>query len=50
MDLVFSVSDFNATAGVCEVSEAFYAPLVFLTALAAFEHDVKHALSSQAAL
>jgi hypothetical protein len=48
--LVFSVLEFDAIAGVCEVSDAFYAPPVFLTALSTFEHDVKHALSSQADL
>ena len=50
MDLAFFVLKFGATAGACEVSDAFYAPPVFLTELAAFEDDVKHALSSQAAL
>jgi hypothetical protein len=50
LDLAFSVLEFDAIAGVCEVSEAFYAPPVFLTALAASEHHVKHALSCLAAL
>ena len=50
MDLAFSALEFDAIDGVCEVSEAFYAPPVFLIALAQFVHDVKHALSSLAAL
>ncbi|MFT4700909.1 MAG: hypothetical protein ACI9ND_002155 [Yoonia sp.] len=50
MDLAFSILGFDAIAGVCEVSEAFDAPPVFLTALAAIERHLKHALSSHAAL
>jgi hypothetical protein len=50
LDLAFSVFEFDAIAGVCEVSDAFYAPPALLTTLAVFEHDLKHALSSQAAL
>ena len=50
MDLAFFVLEFDAIDGVCEVSEAFYKQAVFLTALAAIEHHLKHVLSSQAAL
>ncbi|MFT4699810.1 MAG: hypothetical protein ACI9ND_000710 [Yoonia sp.] len=50
MVLVFSVLEFDAIDGAYEVSGAFYAPPALLPALAAFEHDVKLALSSQAAL
>jgi hypothetical protein len=44
LDLAFSVLELGAIDGVCEVCDAFYATPALLTALATFEHDVRHAL------